>query len=209
MRKKLVVIGLVLVSGGGVLGWLFLQNRPVSAPTPPPSANTSKKTVNPKEHSYTDADFAKKMIVHNQQGMQMADIAKERAVSQEVRQVAATISKELSAETQQYINWLTGWKETYFNLSDFPEMDGHDMYPTHPGMASLGDLEKLKAASGYSVDEQFLSLMIKHHEGADEMANSIAFKEMQFGQMIDLKTRTLRRQAEELQTMKQLQVKGE
>ena len=173
------------------------------------STKTSEKPVDPTKHDFMDVDFAKKMIVHNQQGIQMADIAKEHAVSEPVRRVAATISSELSADTQRYVGWLTDWKEPYFNLADFPEMDGHDMYPTHPGMASLGELEKLKAATGYSVDEQFLNLMIKHHEGADEMANSIAFKEMQFGQMIDLKTRTLKRQAEELQTMKQLQVKGE
>jgi uncharacterized protein (DUF305 family) len=85
------------------------------------------------------------MIVHNQQGVQMADIAKKNATSEEVRQLAALISEELSSNTKKYTDWLNEWKETYFNLSDFPEMEGHDMYPTHPGMASLSDLNLLQA----------------------------------------------------------------
>jgi uncharacterized protein (DUF305 family) len=152
-----------------------------------------------------DADFAKKMIVHNQQGIQIADLAKERATNGQVRAVAAAISTELSAETEQYIAWLTEWKEVYLNLSDFPQMEGHDMYPTYPGMASLGELDALKGATGSSVDEQFLRLMVKHHEGADEMAKSIPVETMQFGKMIELRAKALKRQAEEVQTMKQLQ----
>ncbi len=154
-----------------------------------------------------DVDFARKMIVHNQQGVQMADIAKKNATSEEVRQLAALISEELSSNTKKYTDWLNDWKETYFNLSDFPEMEGHDMYPTHPGMASLSDLSALESAAGNSVDTLFLRLMIAHHEGANEMATEGYFKEMQFGQMISLKDETLKQQTEEVQTMKQLQTK--
>ena len=154
-----------------------------------------------------DVDFARKMIVHNQQGVQMADIAKKNATSEEVRQLAALISEELSSNTKKYTDWLNDWKETYFNLSDFPEMEGHDMYPTHPGMASLSDLSALESAAGNSVDTLFLRLMIAHHEGANEMATEGYFKEMQFGQMISLKDETLKQQTEEVQTMKQLQPK--
>ena len=202
---------MVLVIGGAAFGWWFLQNQSASAPkdkvTHP--IGKSEEKANPKEHNYTDVDFAQKMIVHNQQGIQIADVAKKNATSEEVRQLAASVSEGLSNNTKQYIGWLSEWNEKYFNLSDFPQMDGHDMYPTHPGMASLGELEKLKKATGNAVDEQFLSLMIKHHEGANEMAYSIAFERMQFGQMVDLKTKTLKRQAEEIQTMKQLEAKGE
>lgn len=211
MRKKVAIMAIVLVVGGAALGWWFLQNQPVSAPKsrPTPLANKSEKPANPNEHSYMDADFAKKMIVHNQQGIQMADIAKKNAASEEVRQLAMSISDELSTDTKQYIDWLTEWKETYFNLSNFPQMEGHDMYPTGPGMATLGDLAALESATGSSVDELFLRLMIAHHHGAAEMADSIAFERMQFGKMISLKNQTLKKQVEETQAMKQLQTKGE
>ena len=200
----------MLVFGGAAFGWWLLQNQPASAPEskPMPSASKSEKPANPNEHNYMDTDFAKKMIVHNQQGIQMADIAKKNASDDKVRQLAVRISDELTSDTKQYINWLTEWKETYFNLSDFPEMEGHDMYPTHPGMANLSDLRELESATGSSVDKLFLRLMIAHHEGANEISNAEYLKGMQFGQMINIKNKTVKKQIEEIQTMKQLQAKG-
>ena len=191
MRKTVTTIAVVLVFGGAAIGWWFSQNRPASAPEskPAPSASKSEKPANPNEHNYMDTDFAMKMIFHNQQGIQMADIAKKTASSEEVRQLAARISDELTNDTKQYIDWLTEWKETYFNLSDFPEMEGHDMYPTHPGMASLSDLRELESATGSSVDKLFLRLMITHHEGANEISNAEYLKGMQFGQIITSRTR--------------------
>lgn len=210
MRKILVTVVVVLAIGGLALSWWFLHNRSVSAPKSQPAQviNIDKKP-DPKEHSGIDVDFAQKMIVHNQQGIQIADIAKKSANSEEVRQLAARISDELSADTKQYTGWLTDWNEKYFNLSDFPQMEGHDMYPTYPGMATLSDLNALKSATGDSVDKLFLRLMTAHHEGAAEMAGGMGFEKMQFGQMINLKNETLKKQAEEIQLMKQLQVKGE
>ena len=210
MRKTVTTIAVVLVFGGAAFGWWLLQNQPASAPKSKTTqaASKSKKPSNPNEHSYMDVDFARKMIVHNQQGVQMADIAKKNATSEEVRQLAALISEELSSNTKKYTDWLNEWKETYFNLSDFPEMEGHDMYPTHPGMASLSDLRELESATGSSVDKLFLRLMITHHEGANEISNAEYLKGMQFGQMINLKNKTVKKQTEETQAMKQLQVKG-
>ena len=210
MRKIVITIVTVLVIGGVALGWWLLQNQLDSAPKSKTTqaASKSKKPSNPNEHSYMDVDFARKMIVHNQQGVQMADIAKKNATSEEVRQLAALISEELSSNTKKYTDWLNDWKETYFNLSDFPEMEGHDMYLTHPGMASLGDLKALESATGSSVDELFLRLMITHHEGANEMSKLGYLDNMQFGQMISLKNETLKKQADEVRAMKQLQAKG-
>jgi uncharacterized protein (DUF305 family) len=183
-----------------------MTNRPARSPATP--SNNATKTLDPTEHTYMDVDYARKMIVHNQQGVKMADIAKESAVSEEVRSLAARISSELSVNTERYINWLKEWNEPYFNLSDYPEMDGHDMYPTDPGMASLTELSALETATSGSVDELFLRLMIAHHEGAAEIAKGLGYEKMQFGQIISLKNETLKKQAEEIQAMKQLEIKG-
>jgi uncharacterized protein (DUF305 family) len=211
MRKIVTIVAVVVAVGGGTLGWLFMKNQSASAPQnqATQSTDTNKETLNPEEHNRGDAGFAKKMLVHSQQGVEIAEIARKNAASEEVRQLAASISETLSNDTEQYTKWLTEWDEPYSNLSDFPEMDGHDMYPTYPGMATYGDLAMLKAATGSAVDEMFLRLMIAHHEGAAQMADSIEFNEMQYGELIDLKNETLKRQAEEIQKMKQLQAEGE
>ena len=211
VKRSLVLSALIVLGLAGLtVGWLVLNNRPASAPKDQTTQRVSKseKKADPEEHNFTDVDFARKMIVHSQQGIQIADIAKKNATNEEVRQLAASISDELSSNTKKYIGWLNGWKETYFNLSDFPEMEGHDMYPTHPGMASLSDLGALESATGGSVDELFLQLMIAHHEGANEMSKLGYLDNMQFGQMISLKNETLKKQADEVRAMKQLQAKG-
>lgn len=206
MRKIAIMIIVVVTFGGVVSGVWLLQNQSPSSPEAIPSLiNGSKRVINPDEHSYTDIDFAQKMIVHDQQGIQMADIATRNAANEEVRILAMRISEGLSRDTDQYASWLKEWDEKYFNLSDFPGMDGHDMYPTFSGMASYEQMSVLATASGNEAAKLFLQMAIVHHEGAAEMANSVAFESLQFGQMVDLKTSTLRRQAEEIQTMKQLQ----
>lgn len=213
MRAKLSLVVLpiiVLGLAGLVIGWLILSNQPASARKDEMTQRVSKseKKANPEEHNFTDVDFARKMIVHNQQGIQIADIAKKNATSEEVRQLSASISEELSSNAKKYTDWLNEWKETYFNLSDFPEMEGHAMYPTLPGLASLSDLRELESATGSSVDKLFLRLMITHHEGANEISNAEYLKGMQLGQIINLKNRTVKKQTEEIQIMKQLQAKG-
>lgn len=201
MRKIVIIAAIAVTAGGATLSWLVLKNQP--APNNETAQPITKNAaVDPEEHNYADSDFAKRMIVHNQQGIQMAEIAKKNAEDEDVRQLAASIREALSNSTEQYSKWLTEWNEEYFELSYFPEEEGHDAYPTHPGMASLNDLHSLRSATGSAVDEQFLRLMIAHHEGAAEMAEGVASDRMQFGAMISLKNETLNNQANEVQRMK-------
>ncbi len=95
MRKIVPIAITVLVIGGAAFGWWFLQNQSASAPKDKVTHPTGKseEKANPKEHNYTDVDFAQKMIVHNQQGIQIADVAKKNATSEEVRQLAASVSE--------------------------------------------------------------------------------------------------------------------
>lgn len=209
MRKVVVIMSIALVVGAAAFSWRVFRNLSTSNPESQTERSaTDTKQLNPEEHNFVDSDFAKRMIVHNQQGIQMAEVARKNTKDESVRQLAASISDTLSSSTEQYINWLTEWDEEYFDLSFFPEVEGHDAYPTHPGMANLRDLRSLENATGSSVDELFLRLMIAHHEGAAEIASTVS-ERMQFGKMISLKNETLKNQAEEIQRMKQLQTKRE
>ena len=48
----------------------------------------------------------------------------------------------------------------------------HDMSSAMPGMMSSEDMDKLEKASGAEFDKMFLEMMVKHHEGAVEMAET-------------------------------------
>ena len=66
--------------------------------------------------------------------------------------------------------WLTAWGEPVPS----PDAMHHDMGDMGgmPGMLTDTELRQLGAASGAAFDKLFLTLMIKHHEGAVETATT-------------------------------------
>lgn len=121
------------------------------------------------EANFNDADvtFAKGMIPHHEQAIEMAMLAEDRAGSREVKQLAASIEAAQDPEIQTMTGWLETWGE------DVPEHEGgmdHGSGDDMFGMMSSQDMEELEAASGEEFDQMFLTMMTEHHEGAIEMA---------------------------------------
>lgn len=212
MNKKVIISLIVVAVAALAVGvyvyrdQLFPKMKPPTSAVNQAQADKPVEPADPTKYNFMDADFAKQMVIHNQQGMQLASLAREKSSSQAVIEIANKINQGLSTDTDQYIAWLNEWKEPYLDLKDFPQMDGHDMYPTHPGMATFTEISSLESLGGSEFDQRFLEMMIQHREGAEQMAK---YQNLQFGKMIELKDSAIKRQAEEVQTMKQLQVKGE
>lgn len=141
-------------------------------PSPPTTAS-----VTAGEHNATDVSFAKEMIPHHLQAVEMADLAPTRASSPDVKALAATIKKEQDPEIKTMSAWLTSWGEPVPQDSD-KGMDhsgmGHSGMDSGmeemPGMMTSEEMQKLEGASGPAFDTAFLQMMIKHHQGAVEMA---------------------------------------
>ncbi|MEU4213388.1 DUF305 domain-containing protein [Streptomyces sp. NPDC026206] len=119
-------------------------------------------------HNTQDVAFAKGMIPHHRQAVQMAALAESRASSPEVKSLAADIKKAQDPEIRTMSGWLTSWGEQV--PEDMPGMDhsGHNM----PGMMGAGDMAELEKMSGKEFDTAFLDMMVKHHQGAVEMART-------------------------------------
>ncbi|AZM92156.1 MULTISPECIES: DUF305 domain-containing protein [Streptomyces] len=116
-----------------------------------------------------DTAFAKGMIPHHRQAVEMADLAATRAESAEVKELAAEIKKAQDPEIKTLSGWLTAWGE------QVPAADaaqgghaGHSM----AGMMTGEEMDQLTGASGKAFDTAFLDLMVKHHEGAVAMAKT-------------------------------------
>jgi uncharacterized protein (DUF305 family) len=146
--------------------------------------------------TFNDADvaFAQMMIVHHQGAIQMADLAPSRAQNQDVLALAARIKAAQAPEIDQMTSWLTAWGAAPSMMSgsttsgtggmDMGGMDmgGMDMGGTTsaaessamsmPGMMSGDQMQQLESASGAAFDKMFLELMIVHHQGAIEMAET-------------------------------------
>lgn len=111
------------------------------------------------KYSSTDLMFAEMMIPHHQQAVEMSDLAMTRSTNPDVLALAEEIRDAQAPEIEQMRSWgATG-----------EEHMGHQMM----GMLSDDELRQLADASGIDFDRLFLAGMIKHHEGAIDMAQMI------------------------------------
>ncbi|AWZ07805.1 MULTISPECIES: DUF305 domain-containing protein [unclassified Streptomyces] len=131
-----------------------------------PSASASAPAAQG-QHNAADVAFAKGMIPHHRQAIEMADLAPSRAESAEVKTLAEQIKKAQDPEIKTLSGWLTSWGEQV-------PAEGAADHGAHGtgGMMTAEEIDNLKAASGKAFDTAFMELMIKHHEGAVEMAKT-------------------------------------
>ncbi|MEU5716070.1 DUF305 domain-containing protein [Streptomyces sp. NPDC020403] len=120
-------------------------------------------------HNAADVSFAKEMIQHHRQAVEMAELADTRAASDATRQLASKIKAAQDPEIRTMSGWLTAWGEEV--PADMSGM-GHDMASAMPGMMSGEDMRQLGEAKGAEFDTMFAEMMIEHHEGAVEMART-------------------------------------
>ncbi|MBW3546641.1 MAG: DUF305 domain-containing protein [Actinobacteria bacterium] len=120
----------------------------------------------------SDVAFARGMIPHHAQAVDMADLAEERAAGPEVRDLAERIRDAQQPEIDLMEGWLDDWGHPMdfgYNMDmDDMDMDGMDMEDM--GMVSEEDMDRLESASGAEFDRLFLTSMREHHLGAVAMA---------------------------------------
>nr|CEL22819.1 putative lipoprotein [Kibdelosporangium sp. MJ126-NF4] len=111
----------------------------------------------------TDFRYARMMIKHHQQALEMTGLVPQRGANPTVKSFASRI-----ADTQgPDIKSMEGW------LAKNGGGPAHDAHEQMKGMASAEQLAALRAATGPEFDRMFLQLMTAHHEGAVEMATDV------------------------------------
>ncbi|GAA2575127.1 MULTISPECIES: DUF305 domain-containing protein [Streptomyces] len=143
-----------------------------SSPSAPASASASA-SASQGQHNAADVAFAKGMIPHHRQAVEMAGLAPDRAGSAEVKKLAADIEKAQGPEIRTLSGWLTSWGEEV-PAEGAMDHSMHDMGGTGgmDGMMTAEEMTGLEDASGKAFDTAFLELMVKHHEGAVDMART-------------------------------------
>ncbi|YCK83114.1 DUF305 domain-containing protein [Arthrobacter sp. D3-18] len=127
-----------------------------------PSANSSDAG-----HNAADTMFARMMIPHHAQAVEMSDAMLAKAdIPTAVMDLAVKIKEAQAPEIEKMTAWLKSWNED----ATMPA-DGHDAHGMD-GMLSDADLQKLKDAQGVEAAKLFLTQMIAHHEGAVSMAKT-------------------------------------
>lgn len=123
-------------------------------------------------HNAQDVSFAQGMIPHHRQALEMAELAADRAASAQVKDLAARVEKAQDPEIKTMSGWLKSWGEEVPEAGEsMPGMD-HGTHSGMPGMMDDAEMTKLEKASGKEFDALFLNLMVEHHEGAVDMAET-------------------------------------
>ncbi len=124
-----------------------------------------------------DVTYARMMIEHHSQALEMTGLAPDRAGSAKVRRLAERIAAAQGPEIAAMRDWLkTHGKDDRPDATGSGhahETDGGHAHASMPGMATEAQLNKLRATRGKAFDQLFLTLMITHHEGAITMATEV------------------------------------
>jgi uncharacterized protein (DUF305 family) len=173
-----------------------------------------KAEVSTTEHNDADVTFASDMITHHAQALSMVDLTLDRPLDPEVQALAEDIRAAQGPEIETMADWLTKWGEDVpatmrdhvnsghgmGDMSDDVDDMGHD---DMPGMMSSDDIDELENSADAEFQDMWLEMMIEHHEGAVEMAQTEQ-AEGQFKDTVDLAGQVIKTQTAEIDTMKEL-----
>lgn len=153
-----VLVGLLLIIIGG-LAYLWWSQRP---PTEGDAAVT----------------FARDMMAHHLQAVEMAVLMRDRSEDVELRQLALDILLTQQAQIGQMQGWLAVWGLPLAGSE--PLMSGTIMHggtampmtPEMMGMQPAAEVQKLQTLPVAEAEVHFLRMMIAHHQGGVLMAEA-------------------------------------
>jgi uncharacterized protein (DUF305 family) len=129
----------------------------VGAAPPPTTAAPAPAVV-----GAVDTDYARMMLGHHEQALELSALAPGRSSSPDVADLAFRIDRAQVEEAGQ----LQGLLRLRGAPTDPGPMTGM------PGMADAATLARLRSLSGPAFDRLWLATMAAHHEGALAMARS-------------------------------------
>lgn len=153
----------------------------------------ASSTNSSSNYSSTDIAFAEMMIPHHEQAIEISEIAVLNTSNPEVLQLAQEIKNAQSPE----IKLMKSWAGVEVSMHA-----GHLM----EGMLSEIELTELREAKDGVFDQLFLQGMIKHHEGAIEMAKDVVSSDNK--EVADLSASIIEAQEIEITLMKELLLKS-
>jgi uncharacterized protein (DUF305 family) len=155
-----------------------------------------------------DVTFATDMIPHHAQALSMVDLTQGRTLDPDVQALANAILEAQAPEIETMTTWLNDWDEPvpmtardHMHAEDGGQ--GMEMADDMPGMMSNDEMTTLENASDADFQVMWLESMIRHHEGAIEMAKAEQ-SEGKFAEAIALAKTIEAGQTAEVATMKKM-----
>ena len=162
----LVVAIAVAAAAGAALASLFSGGAPTDLPA-------EVADIGAPSDSSPEAGFARDMMVHHAQAVEMAEIVRDKTGSEEIRTLAADIALTQQAQIGQMQGWLQVWDLPPTGTEPAMSWMGEPHEGRMPGMASPEEINNLQQAPPEEAEALFLQLMVPHHEAAVPMAQAV------------------------------------
>jgi uncharacterized protein (DUF305 family) len=154
-------------------------------------------TSRPPGDDSPEAGFARDMMVHHAQAVQMADIVRDKTQNDAIRYLATDIELSQQAQIGMMQGWMGEWSLPMSGSEPAMSWMGHPTDGLMPGMAAPDEIDLLSKAPPQEADKLFLMLMVNHHQAALPMAQAI----------LDRTNRpNVRQLAEAIKTSQQLEI---
>ncbi len=144
------------------------------------ACTTSEGTGDGKGFNDADVDFAGDMIQHHAQALEMVDLTLGRDLDPEVAALAEDIRAAQAPEIETMADWLEDWDEPvpatsrdHANAHAEEHGDGGAVDEDMPGMMSAEQMAALEKAPDGDFEDLWMEMMIEHHQGAVEMAETV------------------------------------
>ena len=117
-------------------------------------------------HNANDIAFARSMIPHHEQAIDMAQMVPTNTKSQGMVALANHITNSEAPEIQAFRVFLMQWQD-----AGSDDASGHSGVPL-PGTIEGATMDKLRSINGPDFDRLWLTTMIAHHRGAIAIAQN-------------------------------------
>ncbi|MEL7480737.1 MAG: DUF305 domain-containing protein [Pseudomonadota bacterium] len=175
----------------GAAGFAVADDAPIVLPGAPGEdvrELSADEAVEIAESSYSPDDvvFMTEMIPHHAQAVEMANLVEARSNHPEITDIAGRIKASQSDEIEFMKGWLSERDQPVPGAEDGGDHGEHGGHGAHHGMdeaamarmgmATGAQMATLAEVEGVEFDRLFLTLMIRHHQGAVRMVEDLLLK---------------------------------
>lgn len=122
----------------------------------------------PPAEASADVTFARDMMAHHEQAVEMALIVRDRTRNAELKEFSLDLLLTQQTQIGQMQGWLAAWGVPFSGAQ--PPMHGMGQ---SMGMATRAQLDALRSLPIAQAEAAFLNLMIRHHQGGVAMAQAV------------------------------------
>ncbi|MFE3444423.1 DUF305 domain-containing protein [Nocardia sp. NPDC059180] len=136
------------------------------------TTSAAATTTSSTRTDFNDADvaFLQMMYPHHAQAVDMAKMVPSRTQNPQLLALATAIEGAQAPEMQQITALLESFGKPAPTAGEHGEHGGHGAQM--PGMMTPEQMTALENATGAEFDRQWIQMMIEHHTGAIDMANT-------------------------------------